>query len=146
MTHNKHQQTLCTYSKKNKESLILFSHTVIDPGTVMIHLPNTSFTNTAGRGHVLMHGKHDANPDTVKYRAPVNTHEQMFLNVLTGYYKTMMKQSFLHCFFLFNFPQWLWPVTHEVIWMWVLRCPFQTTLTKVLLQNLSDAVAYMLQI
>lgn len=38
-----------TYSEKYKESLILFSHTVIDPGTVMIHLPDASFTNTVGR-------------------------------------------------------------------------------------------------
>lgn len=40
---------VCTYSEKYKESLILLSHTVIDPGTVMIHLPDASFTNTAKR-------------------------------------------------------------------------------------------------
>lgn len=39
---------VCTYSEKYKESLILFSHTVINPGTVVIHLPDASFTNTAG--------------------------------------------------------------------------------------------------
>lgn len=48
------QRFLCTYSEKYKESLILFSHTVIDPGTVVIHLPNTSFTNTAGRREKML--------------------------------------------------------------------------------------------
>lgn len=47
---------MCTYSEKYKESLILFSHTVINPGTVVIHLPDASFTNTAGRREkMLMH-------------------------------------------------------------------------------------------
>lgn len=48
---------MCTYSEKYKESLILFSHAVIDPGTVVIHLPDASFTNTAGRREkTLMYG------------------------------------------------------------------------------------------
>lgn len=41
-----------THSEKYEESLILFSHTVIDPGTVVIHLPDASFTNTARRKDV----------------------------------------------------------------------------------------------
>lgn len=45
---------VCTYSEKYKESLILFSYAVIDPGTVVIHLPDASFTNTAGRREMLM--------------------------------------------------------------------------------------------
>jgi len=35
-----------TYSKQNKEFLVIFSHTVIDPGAVVIHLSNTSLTYT----------------------------------------------------------------------------------------------------
>ena len=47
---------MCTHSEKYKESLILFSHAVIDPGTVVIHLPDASFTNTADRSEeMLMH-------------------------------------------------------------------------------------------
>lgn len=59
---------LCTYSEKNKESLVLFSHTVIDPGTVMIHLPDASFTNTAGRRkESLIHDKLTANANVISY-------------------------------------------------------------------------------
>lgn len=38
-----------TYSEQHKESLILLSYTVINPGTVVIHLLDASFTNTAHR-------------------------------------------------------------------------------------------------
>lgn len=38
-----------TYSEQHKESLILLSYTVINPGTVVIHLLDASFTNTANR-------------------------------------------------------------------------------------------------
>lgn len=44
---------LCTHSEKYKEPLVFLSHTVIDPGTVMIHLPDTSFTNTAQRRETI---------------------------------------------------------------------------------------------
>lgn len=40
---------MCTYSEQHKESLILLPHTVINPGTVVIHLLDTSFTNTANK-------------------------------------------------------------------------------------------------
>lgn len=54
---------VCTYSEKYKESLILFSHTVINPGTVVIHLPDASFTNTAGRREKML--MHDTDSDNV---------------------------------------------------------------------------------
>lgn len=64
ISHNAHhtlflttELLLCTYSEKNEESLILFSHTVVDPRTVMIHLPDASLTNTAGRKETMMHGE-----------------------------------------------------------------------------------------
>lgn len=40
---------MCTYREQHKKSLILLSYTVINPGTVVIHLLDASFTNTAKR-------------------------------------------------------------------------------------------------
>lgn len=56
---------LYTYSEKNKEPLILFAHTVIDPGAVVVHLPDTSFTNTAAqKDKMLLHDKLTVNVST----------------------------------------------------------------------------------
>lgn len=35
-----------TYRKEDKEALVLLANTVVDPGTVMVHLADTAFTDT----------------------------------------------------------------------------------------------------
>lgn len=39
-----------TYCKQDEVLLVVLADTVIDPGTVVVHLPNTPLTNT-GRAH-----------------------------------------------------------------------------------------------
>lgn len=38
--------SIFTHSEEHEKSLILFSDTIVHPGAVMIHFPNTSFANT----------------------------------------------------------------------------------------------------
>lgn len=38
---------MATYGEENKILLVVFTHTVVHPGTVVVHLPDTALTHTA---------------------------------------------------------------------------------------------------